>query len=107
MMDTKHTPGPWKASRTPHDQDSTSEISGEKKDGNAVAYVVNHWDEVEGNGEDTPETLANAALIAAAPDLLKALESLLRQTADPDPIHPAWAESRRRATEAIAQAMGA
>lgn len=36
----------------------------------------------------------------AAPQLLKALVNLLRQTADPDPLHPAWKAARAEAVAA-------
>ena len=32
-----------------------------------------------------------------APDLLKAVASLLRVTADPDPLHPTWKDARDKA----------
>lgn len=56
----KHTPGPWKLRETPNDCDFTHEI-----DGIACIYA--------GNGLAT----ANAKLIAAAPELLEALQAVI------------------------------
>ncbi len=71
---TKHTPGPWHV--------DAQYIC--RADGVAIADV---WQSMEVSGEDTE---ANARLIAAAPDLLTALEELLpyvtgsmRSTTDP------------------------
>lgn len=70
-----HTPGPWRV-----DTDDDNE------DHPGMHPVVRGWDGNKcvadvGNGEDwekaKPEWLANARLIAAAPDLLDALDELL------------------------------
>ena len=94
MSDSKHTPGPWQ-------EDDCRDACGNT--------TIRRYDgTVHGDTEHPPIATvyadADATLIAAAPDLLDALVSLLRQTADPDPIHPTWSESRRRAVEAIAKA---
>ena len=79
-MSAQHTPGPWEMDE-----------AGSWKDGNrtSVEYFVRlPGDDVAiasdiidpGNG-DKPSK-ANATLIAAAPDLLKALESLLAEYED-------------------------
>jgi hypothetical protein len=52
------------------------------------------------------ESAEVAQLFAAAPELLEALTGLLRQTANPDPLHPAWREARAKAANAIAKAGG-
>ena len=64
---SKHTPGPW------HDwNDPVCSVMGARQEGDgglkAVAIVA-QWPSEE-------ERAANARLIAAAPDMLKALESL-------------------------------
>ena len=79
-METKHTPGPWKAERmrlTPRPKDRRS------------GFVVNEVNDTREFGTRicdmrTPsgmdgfrECEANAALIAAAPDLLAALRGLI------------------------------
>lgn len=65
-MTTQHTPGPWNVG-----QDSTAiEASG------AIIARTFHW-----ANQYTPihESYANAKLIAAAPDLLAALEECLQR----------------------------
>lgn len=65
-MDAKHTPGPWTAERTP-----------------ASAYW--DWTVIAPSGKgrvmqigiDTDNTEADARLIAAAPDLLEALQAIV------------------------------
>ncbi len=60
-METKHTPGPWEAIGLDiRNQDDTNIVS--------LKYEENNTDEVE----------ANARLMAAAPDLLEALQIWIR-----------------------------
>ena len=73
---TKHTPGPWhRGADAGNGRDSIFANEGRmrmEKGGTAlypIANLVEGWDE----GEDC----ANAALIAAAPELLAALESVV------------------------------
>lgn len=63
MSDTKHTPGPWNAV--------------ELEDGNIVTGNTRHCGNVCELDLGT-ESDANARLIAAAPELLEALERALR-----------------------------
>ena len=63
-MQTKHTPGPWKAVNT--DSDIDCEIWGGRNE-SLVASLNGH----------NPFYAENARLIAAAPDLLAALERIL------------------------------
>jgi hypothetical protein len=66
-MNEQHTPGPWKAV--------------ELTPGGGTAVVRIGGIVVEGmyrGGENDPLTLADASLIAAAPDLLAALQGVLR-----------------------------
>ena len=66
----KHTKGPWTA--TKHDQHWVRVNVTIKAGGNMwVAFMPD---------EDKEEKMANARLMAAAPELLEALESLLEQT---------------------------
>ena len=89
-MTTKHTPGPWEKEHTTlqivrgimmPDDVGTWQISEKNDTGSVVAYVP--------SGEDAPSKwsnpasddyktsqIANAHLIAAAPDLLAALEGI-------------------------------
>jgi hypothetical protein len=78
MKTHTHTQGPWRVenwkyadSRSAWRRDGVPTIIGGK---DAIGELFNLWDE---GGEDREaERLANARLIAAAPDLLAALESL-------------------------------
>jgi hypothetical protein len=62
-MTTKHTPGPWVIGKRDHDVVMVDTASG-----TAICDVY-------GESDDRP---ANARLIAAAPDLLAALEDIAR-----------------------------
>lgn len=66
---SKHTPGSWKIEQLPGNQ--SIEVQGE--DGGMVAMV---WSGIKGRQgiEVAPIIEANARLIAAAPELLEALE---------------------------------
>ena len=67
----KHTKGPWKITR---DTGSPCSIEAEGSDGYALAKVYLTDPKTR---KRTEEYAANAALIAAAPELLEALESVL------------------------------
>ena len=82
---SKHTPGPWEAS---HDIDA-----------NCVARITSGWVVVSiGADPNKFDAKADAQLIAAAPEMLKALEYLLTRLDD--------IEDERIAQEAIAKAKG-
>jgi hypothetical protein len=70
---TKYTPGPWHKSGTdivkPHPQ-ATTEFA--KQQG----YIIARSCYATSDGNPTEETLSNAALIAAAPELLEALKTI-------------------------------
>lgn len=68
---SKHTPGPWKV-RTLDDSLGTIDTSDDTTS-IAQAFDLSFQDRIAGS----PERKANARLIAAAPDLLAALEDLL------------------------------
>ena len=63
----KHTPGPWRIN-TRLSRNGAPVISG---DGRDIAKALYHM------GSEDPEVDANARLIAAAPELLAALETAL------------------------------
>ena len=70
-----HTPGPWEVHKAGKDKDER-EITTPDGDGIAMVYygVDLYW-----GGADTRETdEANARLIAAAPDLLAALQKTVK-----------------------------
>lgn len=74
MSNAKHTPGPWRIDRAIAYDDGDNGMS-------AVSISGDGWGEfakclVKFDDEDPPEGQANARLIAAAPDLLSALERL-------------------------------
>jgi hypothetical protein len=71
MADVKHTPGPWRVGREEkyHSFVSCRSSEDDLSDRNAGCWVA------EAKG---PDHEANARLIAAAPELLEALERLVR-----------------------------
>lgn len=70
MSEAKHTPGPWTDEDNMHNGIDIKVSQG--ADGGTLATVWNAQDATEPG----PEELANARLIAAAPDLLAALQSI-------------------------------
>jgi hypothetical protein len=95
-MSTQHTPGPWHIGMKPGPM-----IYG--SDSSQVA-------DLRGDLLDRGEAQANAALIAAAPDLLAALQWLLQHDPDGDGGAPDYKELRHicdTARAAIAKATGA
>jgi hypothetical protein len=75
MTEAKHTPGPWivhRGSRRQNDRDYMAVIDSiPDRDGQVVANCICH---VAGTN---PDKIANADLIAAAPDLLEACELMI------------------------------
>ena len=93
----KHTPGPWlirKGDEWTHD---IVTIDGEMPDG-----TPSYWNVASAN-HLRDEVKANVRLIAAAPDLLAALEALCRQMEFDDREPLGW-ESFKAARAAIAKA---
>lgn len=72
MSETKHTPGPWVFCWDKYGKES--EIHGKSELNDAPICIVLHDDVTESGAE---EQLANARLIAAAPELLEALKALI------------------------------
>lgn len=73
MGEAKHTPGPWLYIRLDEWSHSVATQHGELPDGSP-----NLWTVATVNKNREPEHEANARLIAAAPDLLGALQAMLR-----------------------------
>lgn len=95
---SEHTPGPWEIH--PQLDSCYRDISAPKHI--ALAQVVWRFEE-----EDrSPECEANAHLIAAAPDLLGALNSLLEYLHEYDLDYPEAAPVFDKARAAIAKARG-
>jgi len=87
MSESKHTRGPWETCGT--------WVCEENDPGHNIGICIL---------EPRPETLANARLIAAAPDLLEALESLL--STDGSQLMESESKPWQQARAAIAKAVG-
>jgi len=101
----KHTPGPWKA----HLNVPTARIEGHiiKVDDDVECPIASLW--VGGGTEGKPRQKANATLIAAAPDMLEALEELMGAITLEEDLFRCDDLDRAdycRATAAIAKAKG-
>jgi hypothetical protein len=88
---SEHTPGPWK---------SSDRFPGVVLDGGNPPRQV-----ASASGNDADERIANARLIAAAPDLLHALQVVAAQIDDIDDL--CNAEACKAVRAAIAKATGA
>ena len=99
-MSAAHTPGPWHTKR-----EGFSTVYVEASLGNGWVQEVAACGPTAA-GQDQQE--ANARLIAAAPDLLEALESVTRTSGRmPITSDPYFAAAMRRAAAVIAKATGA
>lgn len=74
MAETQHTPGDWKSL-------GRDGIWSELPDGKGERFIA----DIGGSGTGEPEAVANGYLLAAAPDLLAALESMLERYRITDP----------------------
>ena len=96
-MNATHTPGPW----------CTGEQGGDYQQvtgcGFIIATVNSWWKVVESAQTKRLRMEADARLIAAAPDLLEALEKLVSDMHDTCGIHP---QAGDQARAAIAKARG-
>ena len=91
-MSTQHTPGPWKVKDTSRPSEHTSRLSIVLASGSAIiAYPANGW--------PPNEMAANARLIAAAPELLEALQNAgaLWAYSSTDAPQQAWLAQARAA----------
>jgi len=104
-MKAQHTPGPWEAQTNRSPLTITSELphlpqaKGGHRQFREIAEVY-----VSDKGDGAPEDFANAALIAAAPELLESLKEALEVMGTWDDAEPGWATIARAA---IAKAGGA
>ena len=73
MSATKHTPGPWSVREEPHD----CFVEGVAYEGHPYFQMCHRVQIL--SDEDYPTRLADARLIAAAPDLLSALKGIVRE----------------------------
>jgi hypothetical protein len=95
-----HTPGPWTARQNPEPESFLRHsffIDGGEPQRAPVAEVRHYYD---GEGR------ANARLIAAAPELLEALENIDANLTGKDCLAQRVEDSIRRARAAIAKARG-
>src|SRR3972149_1870135 len=91
---TRHTPGPWKAEMAPNqfaESGWVAFVCGNYKDG-CGDQLANVTTKFHDGGRQIPaeEWAANARLMAAAPDLLAALEAVYRVARDaslPGPVY--------------------
>ena len=86
MTETAHTPGPWRAGCITDPQSACDCASildeGRYMGGIAQVYVHNGIDNISQGGNDCPprdEAIANALLIAAAPDMFGAMTEFCRR----------------------------
>ena len=101
-MSNGHTPGPWKirsASNLQLPARNSVFCLEDEADGWNIG-IVSTW---ENDKEDAVEAEANARLIAAAPELLEALEFILRRDGDDYRLDH---QAHKIATDAIAKALG-
>ena len=103
IMSTKHTPGPWFIVTSDHnvivDKDPAL-------DGRIVARTYdNRWQSRNVYDEDGAEGIANAHLIAAAPDLFEALENCAEWIKRHSPADD-WPLCWTKAGAALAKASG-
>lgn len=69
-----HTPGPWVVWGV-SSNDGESEVVSNRDGSKTICWTADTYNEDEDEGEATDEDLSNARLIAAAPELLEALEA--------------------------------
>lgn len=100
-MKTKHTKGEWKQLFSPLSREHTNYIicdNYETKRGFQIATIHINYDGKE-NEKRFQEAEANARLIAAAPDMLEALKSIMKNA--PDSFHiPSWDKMLRAIAKA-------
>lgn len=111
-MTTKHTPGPWRLVETDegHEIHFGSRITSPGRFRAQHRPVEYEHSLFPDESQYYAEAVANARLIAAAPDLLEALEALVAEQNGPPLLgrHEAsWREAMAKAEAAIAKAKGA
>ena len=91
-MSIKHTPGPWTVNPYCNDGAEVRSLAIVARCGAALTHSASDSQSI-----DAAEARANARLIAAAPDLLAALERLFRWGSWPSEEHKQDMESARAA----------
>lgn len=103
-MEQKHAPGPWDGS---HPFQEAGKDAGyrpifSKNRGGGIDLICM----VRARGPDDPEQEANARLIAAAPEMLEALQRLVEIEDGPGMAVIGWCDALDAARAAIAKATG-
>ena len=97
-MESKHTPGPWEAKRL---LDGALVVTMPFTDGQPGWVGA----EIHATDANPTESVSNARLIAAAPELLEALEAILKECpVGSAPLSASWI--RKLILPAIAKARG-
>lgn len=103
MIDAKHTPGPWSARQT---RLGSWRIEGPRLASSSHRLSPIVLADVLSHGQLPPgETVANARLIAAAPELLEALQKV-SDVYDGPGNNLEWFKAIQQARAAIAKATG-
>lgn len=98
----KHTPGPWKA-QSRCASDGTLVV----KDASFDEICVVREKTLRDYTDEDKKHVANARLIAAAPDLLAACEAVLKADANPQPwLEPKYSNAIAQARSALSKARG-
>ena len=100
---SKHTQGPWEVADLPHSIVVRTESPNKTKYGASRYAAIGGFD--RSDPDQLSEALANARLIAAAPELLGALKWLAACVKTPGPHMDAFA-ALEKAHAAIAKATG-
>jgi hypothetical protein len=100
----KHTPGPWEVTDLRHSIVVRTESPNKTKYGASRYAAIGGFD--RSDPDQLSEALANARLIAAAPDLLEALSRLIEIEDGPGMAVIGWEGAMERAYAAIAKARG-
>jgi hypothetical protein len=104
MTESKHTPGPWNISKTMMPEDCRGDWRIADQYDNDLADVF--CEATSENGYTDETNAANAALIAAAPDMKAALQRVLRALATEGGHVPDVEHARESARAALAKAEG-
>jgi hypothetical protein len=106
---TQHTPGPWKTWNDSACPQIRSDAVGSGYYGTIASVTQRDEHPVHGGAVSHQQATANACLIAAAPELLAALESMIYYHdafRDKSPVGPTEADDTAAARAAIAKARG-
>ena len=101
-MSAKHTPGPWEVFDLDHAIVVRTESTNRTKFGASRYAAIGGFE--RSDPKQHAEAIANARLIAAAPDLLESLKDCLRRIADDEEYGDDHAVTKARA--AITKAIG-